>query len=241
MRKKFLQGMFLADKKETLNKNSMLKTYQISRAASLVGVLMLGMGRLIHLIVRINTMFKKIAVFTLAAAGCLHQAQAASVTWYLSGVSFNDGGTAAGSFVYDVTSNVFSNIDITTTGGSIRAGSNYSFATGVGTSTFPDFLDPNLPVINNVTERFDLFLLAAMSDAGGTISFQQADEFTCLDGGCTYVTGAEANLNLRRASGFISTTAPVPEPSTITLLGLGLASAAALRRRQIKAKGVMAS
>ena len=126
-------------------------------------------------------------------------AAAAPISWFLDGVTFDDGGTASGSFVYDASTNAFSNIAIATTAGSIRSGSPYSAPTGIGTATIADFVDPDLPVLPGVSERLILFLAAAMTDAGGTISFTQANEFTCLDFACSYVTGNEPGLDLRAA------------------------------------------
>jgi hypothetical protein len=52
---------------------------------------------------------------------------AAPVTWTLQGVTFNDGGTASGSFVYDAQTNTYSAINITTTTGTTRTGASYAF------------------------------------------------------------------------------------------------------------------
>ena len=61
---------------------------------------------------------------------------AVPVTWYLSGVTFNDGGRAFGSFVYDASINTYSSIDImttpgtnTTSGGAASGGKNYGLTT----------------------------------------------------------------------------------------------------------------
>ncbi|MEP7354005.1 MAG: hypothetical protein ABI824_12310, partial [Acidobacteriota bacterium] len=40
---------------------------------------------------------------------------AAPITWYLQGVTFADGGTASGSFVYDATTNVYSGVNVSVT------------------------------------------------------------------------------------------------------------------------------
>src|SRR3954453_13212771 len=46
---------------------------------------------------------------------------AAPVLWTLSGVTFADGGTASGSFVYDATTNTYSAINVTSAGGTLSS------------------------------------------------------------------------------------------------------------------------
>ena len=48
-------------------------------------------------------------------------ASADGITWTLSGVTFDDGGTASGSFVYDAVTNTVSSINIVTTAGPHRS------------------------------------------------------------------------------------------------------------------------
>jgi hypothetical protein len=45
-------------------------------------------------------------------------ANATPVVWYLSGVTYDDGGTASGSFTYDADTNTYSAISVSTTAGS---------------------------------------------------------------------------------------------------------------------------
>ena len=58
-----------------------------------------------------------------------YTAEAVSVKYTLNDVVFNDGGAANGSFVYDADTNLYSNIAIETTAGTILEGAIY-----------PDFL-----------------------------------------------------------------------------------------------------
>ncbi len=51
-------------------------------------------------------------------------AVAAPVKWTLVDVTFSDGGTASGSFMYDADTNVFSAVDITTISGTLVTGAN---------------------------------------------------------------------------------------------------------------------
>jgi IPTL-CTERM motif len=57
----------------------------------------------------------------------LGRADAAPVTFTLRGVTFQDGATASGSFDYDANTNTYSNVNITTTGGTILPGATYAF------------------------------------------------------------------------------------------------------------------
>ena len=53
-------------------------------------------------------------------------ASADGVTWDLSGVTFSDGGTASGSFVYDAVTNTVSDVDITATARTAFGGARYT-------------------------------------------------------------------------------------------------------------------
>ena len=62
---------------------------------------------------------------------CAINAAAKPVTWYLQGVTFLDGGTGSGSFVYDADTNLpfgtYSNISITTTAGTTMTADSFAF------------------------------------------------------------------------------------------------------------------
>src|SRR5258708_17612531 len=66
---------------------------------------------------------------------CSVFASAAPVVWTLSGVTFSDGGTASGSFIFDADTNTYSSINVTTTTGSVRTGASYSVQNGGGASS----------------------------------------------------------------------------------------------------------
>ena len=53
-------------------------------------------------------------------------ASAAPLLWTLSGVTFADGGTASGSYIYDATTNTYSSVHVITTAGSRLPGATYT-------------------------------------------------------------------------------------------------------------------
>jgi hypothetical protein len=61
------------------------------------------------------------------AVSCVLAGPAAAATGTLVGITFDDGGTASGTFAYDAPTNTYSDINITTTAGSSRAGAVYTF------------------------------------------------------------------------------------------------------------------
>jgi len=153
-------------------------------------------------------------------------ASADGATWTLSGVTFDDGGTASGSFTYDATTNKYTLISVTTTAGTLLSGASYN-------SLSPCCLDsdtglafgPNVADFTNTPALFLLFS-APLTNAGGTISLMfgfldpsldSAEDF-CTNSDCTalserLVTGGEV-------VGVPSTA--VAEPSAISLLIVGL-------------------
>ena len=125
-------------------------------------------------------------------------AHATPVVWYLSGVTFVDGGTASGSFTYDADTTTYSAISISTTAGStITTGNSYNITqagTGCGT---PEVLC----VLNSAdgpNYLGDLGLTLAhvgtpLTNTGGTITLTFAREYTCENSTCSTV-GAPLRL-----------------------------------------------
>src|SRR5262249_20427979 len=146
--------------------------------------------------------------------------------WTFSGVTFDDGGTASGSFTYDALHNIYTGISVTTTAGTLLTGASYtSLSPCCGFSNTGLALGPNVADFTNTHLLFLLFS-SPLTKAGGTIplsfgvgdtSCESAQDF-CLDStwsGCPmrFVTGGE----LVR----VPSTA-VPEPSARSLLIAGL-------------------
>src|SRR5258705_12996304 len=98
-------------------------------------------------------------------------ASADGVTWTFSGLTFDDGGTASGSFNYDAVAGTYSSIDITTTLGTAFGGATY---TGFNALLSPSstgiilLTDPSLPDLTG-TGFFYLLFSAALTNSGGTV------------------------------------------------------------------------
>lgn len=141
---------------------------------------------------------------------------AAPITYKLVGVTFGDGGTASGLFTYDVDTETFASIDITTSVGSWALGSLGSHYTSPGPGLIHCcgfFLVPAAGLADFTgTPVLSLGTFAPLTDAGG--AFQIGNfEGVCADAGCAIATNARLIT-----SGTISS---VPEPSTTLAVGFG--------------------
>lgn len=156
-----------------------------------------------------------------ASLGLAAPAGAVPVTWTLQGVTFNDGGTATGSFVYDADTDIFSGIDITTSiNAQLGLGTIYGIPTGVGTSSVFDTI---LALPAQGQPRLATMLFSPMTNAGGTIAIYFTGELICLSHSC-------GQRYLRTAFGGAITT--VPEPATLALFSAGLAGIGWIARRR---------
>ena len=162
-------------------------------------------------------------------AGMLSQAaQAIPVTWVLSGITFADGGTASGTFVYDADANVFSAINIVTTPNP-PLGATYGVATGLGNMLFFDTIE-GLPAAGNDRLLFDL--LSPLTNAGGAITINFASTLPDVEGTCTTNTcDSLFPFRLITAGGVMGSVNGVPEPAGWLLVLLGAAAGALSRRK----------
>ena len=171
------------------------------------------------------------AIAALLALG--GSALATPVTWHLSGWTFEDGGEAIGSFVFDADLGVFSDINITTTAGTLSAGTTYQAAGFFAQLDVLDFLETPLA---DATGEPDIYaeLAEAMTNSGGTIAlfylslggFPPA-EYICADALCE--DGPVVRLLLEGAS---ITTEVVPIPAAAFLFLPGIAGLFAAGRRK---------
>jgi uncharacterized protein (TIGR03437 family) len=117
------------------------------------------------------------------------------VTWTLTNATFNDGGTATGTFLFDSETGVVSNWNIVTTAGSVLTAFTYtptnsqasSRANGgcaapcvyfVSDATFPNGLQP--PANFNENRDLDLTFASPLTDAGGKVNINLVSD-ECLD------------------------------------------------------------
>ena len=146
--------------------------------------------------IRLKLMFCLVALVLFSAG-----VNAQSVTWYMSGGVFADGGTFGGNFNYDASTNVYSAIHVVTTPGTTRpAGVTYLFvcgspdnpACGDGISPFSNSVI-FLPGIGSAVGMPSLFLsFGSLGDAtfGATVPVFGDNEGDCVDTACVTVVGA---------------------------------------------------
>jgi hypothetical protein len=160
---------------------------------------------------------------------------ATPLVWTLSGVTFNDGGLASGSFVYDAVTNTYSSINVTTTNGSVRTGATYHFIdAGVSSGALV------LAVVTTTGDLTGTPALAfpftpALSDAGGTVSVLGAIEVTCGNASCSTATAPVRSASAGSvSSSSLPTPTPVPALSTlgaaVLAILIGASGLASLRK-----------
>lgn len=152
-----------------------------------------------------NTRILHIGLLLFSLAGA---ASGTPKHWQLNGVTFSDGGRAFGGFDFDANTGAYSNINITTTPGSVLQGSFYSSAAPNGNSTASSFNGVStVPVFVTSTFALTLNFSPALTAAGGTVSIAGlAQESICANSDCSSVT-PQRPITAGTASA-VSTSAP---------------------------------
>ena len=135
-------------------------------------------------------------------------AQAQPTNWFLQGVVFDDTGSASGGFAYNFDTNTYSDINITTTAGTIRTtGATYHFvAPGfphnsslVRFVTMPDaqnlnkpgftmfFPDPGDPGLDRPLFGTSIFISDENEQPDSTDVTEDSNESTCADATCATI------------------------------------------------------
>lgn len=120
-------------------------------------------------------------------------ASAVAATYRLNNVVFNDGGTASGSFDFDVVTGRYTNVNITTTTGTSRTGANYRFVCGQDVPTcngLPPGTGFALNLTTNASDQtglpgFALFFAAGLGSASSFDLTNNGQEATCSNAACT--------------------------------------------------------
>ncbi|MBM3729187.1 MAG: hypothetical protein FJW40_27660 [Acidobacteria bacterium] len=163
---------------------------------------------------------------SLVAALLASLCPAAPVQWNLSGVTFDDGGTATGFFRYDSDFADYTDIDITTTDGAAFGGARYRWGVFPGS---PDGLGAAPRIVRDSTGEPLLLLLFTLplDSSEKTIALGLFPaELLCDDRFCDSLTTLRSIV-----SGSVTRAAGVPEPATAGLAAGGVLLLCAASRR----------
>jgi hypothetical protein len=156
--------------------------------------------------------------------GCLSM-PAQAMTWTLVDVTFAGGGAATGSFFYDAGSNTYSDIALSTTGGSGFSGTDYTAFQAGNEST--------LQVVNGLSV-LQLSFVSPLTDLGGTIALGTSREGRDpFEGICSVSVPCRDYSEIRSIiSGSVTTDAQqLAEPGSLLLFLIGLVGVARFSRR----------
>ncbi len=176
---------------------------------------------------------------SVVAAGCAlvvaasvvlpNAALAVPIQWTLQGVTFDDGTTARGSFFYDADTNLYSDINITSSSGNVYG----TRALNRSASAFGFFAIAagGPPLIGD--SLFFLIFTRQLSNAGGIVPFRgnSAYEGVCVNDGCG---AAEIARVVTAGQVFAGSPVTLSEPGTLAIMGLGLAGLGLALRRRVK-------
>jgi ethanolamine utilization protein EutP (predicted NTPase) len=171
---------------------------------------------------------RRFLFLVLASGLCANVASAKPVLWTLQGVTFNDGGTASGSFVYDAYTNTYSSINITTTDGTApgpvsMAGATYRFLDPGVVPVYPRDLIAVVTATGDLSGVPVLAIVFAsdLTDTAGTVPLEPGfGEGVCTSSNCsTLITNRSVSAGSLNGQ---AVTPAIPSLSTWGLLGTAL-------------------
>lgn len=176
-----------------------------------------------------NTIRAAIAGVLLCGASL---ACAAPVTWQLSGVTFDDGTSASGSFSYDAGTDTVLSYSISVNQGTLPAftytGSSASntclhIATGNGVCNTNDAPNELYLGAGDGSQFLELYLASALTDAGGSVAVMASDPFQSYE-------MAPDDYDYRLVTG--GSVSSVPEPASLALMGIAFTGMVGAARRR---------
>lgn len=143
---------------------------------------------------------QRLLLFLVLLTACANVAAAVPRNWVLSGVTFADGGTASGSFTFDAATSTYSNINVTTTTGSVRSGAVYHFVSGGLTPSNVQVLVATIGSGDPTGTPALAFFFGGAGLAGSSpVSIVDGQEANCSNSSCStptapsrFVTGGSA-------------------------------------------------
>ncbi|HME10445.1 MAG TPA: hypothetical protein VKG25_25555 [Bryobacteraceae bacterium] len=155
-----------------------------------------------------------LAVFLVASASGY------PIAYTLVGVQFNDGGAAFGSFIYDPATNVYSNVNITTTTGSVRSGATYTFVCGQDVPSCTGVAPNSTELLNLTTsdanQTGEPGLALFFTGVGSTMGLGTATQFDISNSSLSVGAGQEASCKDAACS-------QPADPSRVTVAGFVVA------------------
>jgi hypothetical protein len=143
----------------------------------------------------------------------------ASVTWDLTGVSGSDGASYSGSFVFNADTDIYSMIDIVSTGGTLTPADTYTFQAS-SYSGSGGLVALAAPPSDGDWLLNLLFAGTGLTDAGGTVALISEPQVAV--GTCTAFLPPCVSFDaVSTITGSVAGAA-IPEPATLVLVGPAL-------------------